>query len=279
MRHLILLLYCSGGLLFLSACQQNPQPEEAATFDPTALQGTWKMIAEKPADSTELTEPSRVQYKTFTDGHFYFVSFDEETGAPAISGGGTYAVTRDSFTENLAYTSWDSTMAGASYTFAYTLEGDQLDQIGFMEATSEEEEDFYLHERYTRVEAPIAASKESNPLVGLWKMEAADWDGGEDPQPLRVGRVGRKLFTPGHFHVVLYDEATGKMGGNVFGTYTVNNDQFTESILTFTWDSTMVGRSFTFDWTLEEDRFTQSGVLPTPEDVDNRFLEQYRRVE
>ena len=279
------LLLAVLALLSFVACKQNTstdntkeEAEEEAAANPLA--GAWKMTAWKPADSEEQVAPDVVQYKFYTDSHFFFVGYDDKADTVAQAGGGTYTVDDGTFTEKIAFASWDSPNVGTSYTFDFTAgeDGNTFKQRGVMKSNVEGEPDFQLAEDYVKVGPALEPAVAEKAPVGLWKITKSLYGDQEEATAPADSMVIHKLVTPTHFYVVTYNKNTGKLDGMTFGTYEMKDGKYVETVMATTRSIELIDKMLPFEYEYTGDSFTQKGVM---EFTDGPFelQEYYTRVE
>jgi hypothetical protein len=116
----------------------------------------------------------------------------------------------------------------------------------------------------------------TKPLEGTWKLVSANW---YERNPAYANSAIYKIYTDGRFAFLYFDTKTGEFQGAGGGTYTVNGSSFTEKLEYFSWDSTAVGTSQTFQFKIEGERFTQSGLLNSEKYKNYKIEEVFERVE
>ncbi len=277
MRKPTLLLAILLSVSFFTCKQNAPadttEEQEEAFVNP--LKGAWKMTLWKPADATEQVEPAVVQYKFYTDDHFYFVGYDDVADTVVQAGGGAYTINDSTFTETIAYATWDSPNVGVSYTFDYMTgdNGETFKQRGVMESNIEGEPDFDLAEDYVRVGPTIEAEVAEKAPVGLWKMTRSLYGDQEEAVPPADSLMVHKLITPTHFYVVVYNKNNGKMDGMVFGTYEMKDGKYVETVKATTRSIELIDKMIPYEYEYTGDNFSQKGIL---EFTDGPFeLEEY----
>jgi len=245
----------------------------AQSVDSHSLEGTWKLTKAKWGDMENHKVPEREIYKIFTTDHFFFVYYDNEKFSGA--GGGTYVANNNTFTETLAYYSWDSTAVGTQQTFTWTLDGNTLHQEGLIKG-ADQYDNYVIDEYYEKVENGISQTK-TNPLLGVWLYK----DGEGDTADYRTANniKSYKVITPQFFYIAFIDKDTGAFDGAGFGTYTYDNGKYSETIKAFSFDPSAVGKTFHFDIEAQPDQFLQIGELDTDNYEDFSVRERYVRVE
>ncbi|HEY9044311.1 MAG TPA: hypothetical protein VIN08_00360 [Ohtaekwangia sp.] len=124
--------------LMLVACERKAPVTETST--PHELTGTWQLITgvtiqKGDTTTTDYRENQRM-IKIINDTHFAFLNHDLKKGqdstAMFISGGGTYSLAGDQYTENLEYCNYRE-WEGKSFHFTVTVKNDTLVQRGVEE--------------------------------------------------------------------------------------------------------------------------------------------------
>jgi hypothetical protein len=212
-------------------------------------------------------------YKIITGEHFFFLYYDDKKVSGA--GGGTYSVDNNTFTETLNYYSWDSTAVGTQQTFNWTIEGNVLHQTGLIKGTNNYD-DYVIDEYYERVEEDFTES--THPLVGVWEVEKSTY--GTSTKTAEESKwIVQKVFTPRFWYVAYRNRSTGSYNGVGFGTYTLEGDQYVETIAAYSWDQSAVGKTHTFTMELGADRLVQRGKIDTEEYKHYVIVERFRRIE
>ncbi len=281
MRNL-LLLSIGALFIFFSACtndqkanQEKADYSTSATFDPSVIQGTWKMTHHMPPDSSEVVPTGWDQYKIFTEDRFFFLAFNEDS--LIYLGGGQYTIDWDTFTEKLEFMSWyDEKGATTTFTFDHQIEGDKLIQSGSV-VWNEGEEENHLEEHYTKVE-PSVHEDSDHPLLGLWKMEKMQNGDAQEVSSLPDSISRMKVITPGHFFIVSWKKINRQPGGSVFGSQKIEDGKYVETVLANTMASDMNGTSIPYTFEGGKETFRMHGEIPTEQGL-YRIDEYYSRVE
>ena len=281
-------LYVSALICVLAASPKLieyffPSPEEnshpVSNQDINSLEGTWELIAAKLAhtsagESDEFSnDAGAVALKIFTRNRFVVLRYDRETHLLLGTGGGTYIQLGDQFTEYIDYHSWDSTLIDFPQTFTCKFEGGLFTQTGVIKGGNTDGQ--ALEEVYRRIEDPFTYRSDVNNLVGSWKL--VKWAQGEveKPEPLADGLHGFKIFTPSFFYALRYRDSGGILSFS-FGNYSLSQDYLRETIISLG-DLSAVGRSYTFNWSLDGNMFTQKGFLDSEQFMDYKIEEYYMR--
>jgi hypothetical protein len=124
-------------LLLFTSCTARIRKEETGT-EKLQIEGTWKLLTGTLVEKGDTTVTDYTKGKEFIKiinaTHFAFLSHDLNKGkdsaaAEYSSGGGTYTLNNDAYTENLEYCSareWE----GNSFNFTITINNDTLIQQG-----------------------------------------------------------------------------------------------------------------------------------------------------
>ena len=124
-------------LLLFTFCNTTISKEETKTSK-LQIEGTWKLLTGTLVEKGDSTVTDYTKGKEFIKiinaTHFAFLSHDLNKGkdsatAEYSSGGGTYTLKNDAYTENLEYCSareWE----GNSFNFTITINNDTLIQQG-----------------------------------------------------------------------------------------------------------------------------------------------------
>ncbi|MFL6448412.1 MAG: hypothetical protein ACJ746_12080 [Bryobacteraceae bacterium] len=98
------------------------------------LEGTWELAsAERGQTHGKLPEGMK-QIKLISSQHFVWVYYDVAKMKPLYTGGGTYTLTGNSYTEHVDYMNVEGAekITGKDQPFTIRLEGDTLTQSGTM---------------------------------------------------------------------------------------------------------------------------------------------------
>lgn len=99
----------------------------------------------------------------------------------------------------------------------------------------------------------------SSNLAGNWRfLQRKDGDTFSDITPLRARRT-YKLLTASRFQWAAVNIETGEFFGTGGGSYTFENDKYTETIEFFSRDSSRVGASLGFEATIKDGNWHHSG--------------------
>ncbi|TMI71683.1 MAG: lipocalin family protein [Bacteroidetes bacterium] len=127
--------------LFIS-CNNDSSPTRAEEAKHTPLEGTWQLISGTTItkDDTVTTDYTKSQkmIKIINATHFAFLLHDITKGKDTAiysSGGGTYTLSKDQYTEHLDYCN-DRNWEGHSFPFTVSIKDDTLIQTGIEKVES-----------------------------------------------------------------------------------------------------------------------------------------------
>jgi hypothetical protein len=102
-------------------------------------------------------------------------------------------------------------------------------------------------------------NSDETPLAGGWRISQRATPTGE-MQPMKLGvRKTLKIMTGSHFQWIAMNTETGVLSGTGGGTYTLENDIYTEQIEFFSKDGSRVGASLLFNAEVSETEWKHSG--------------------
>jgi hypothetical protein len=87
-----------------------------------------------------------------------------------------------------------------------------------------------------------------------------------------------KLFKDGHWIVASFGDSALGFQGTAGGTYKIVNGKYVENINFFSWDSTAVGKSYMFDYTLNGDQYSQDGYVNSDKYRNHLVKEKYAKL-
>ncbi|MCB9042106.1 MAG: hypothetical protein H6557_36275 [Lewinellaceae bacterium] len=269
------MLLISWQLALSGEAEAAADPEAAKTSSTDQLQGTWKLLAAKwNADTKQYAD--NVMYKIYTQHRFATIFFDPVTNAFSGGGGGTYTVTGNQVTEHIEYFSFDTTAVGSAQTFHFNIKDGIFHQSGTL--NTQKYPNYQIHEFYERAEPGIGTLREKHPLAGVWNIEEASYGGKKSDLAARYGKV-IKIITPTYFYGVFFNPETGYFNGITFGTWKTEGDQYTETIKAYSWDASAVGKTYSFNWKVEGNKFYQTGRINSDRYKDYEIREVSNRME
>jgi hypothetical protein len=87
-----------------------------------------------------------------------------------------------------------------------------------------------------------------------------------------------KLFKDGHWIVASFGDSAGGFQGTAGGTYKIVNGKYVEHISFFSWDSTAVGKSYIYDYTLNGNEYSQDGYMNSDKYKAHLVREKYAKL-
>ncbi|MEM9885090.1 MAG: hypothetical protein AAF849_04295 [Bacteroidota bacterium] len=122
----------------------------------------------------------------------------------------------------------------------------------------------------------LAQNTAVHPLEGTWKMTTAKW--GKMKEHKQTKRDIYKIFTKDKYFFIYYNDQ--KFSGAGGGDYTVEGNTFKSTNAYYSWDSTAVGKTQTFNWVIEGNTLHQFGLIKGADKYDNYVIDEYyERVE
>lgn len=98
-------------------------------------------------------------------------------------------------------------------------------------------------------------------LDGAYILRAAQYGDEVTTEEEMISGKSVKIFKDGYWITGFFGDQKRPFGGAGGGTYTVHNGKYVETLRFYSWDSTAVGKTYTFDYRLENDRYFQSGLI------------------
>jgi len=154
--------------------------------------------------------------KLFKDGYWLTSFFGKQGENNSGTGGGTYRTSGNKYIETLWYYSWDSTASGQTYTFDYSLIGDEYRQKGYI--NSDKYKNYLIDERQVRLTTLIPLKDSS--LEGAWLMEAKTDADSE----------GLRIYAYPSFQCSYFNKKTKKFIGSYGGRYWYDGKTLIEHI-------------------------------------------------
>ncbi|MGX5819655.1 hypothetical protein ACWKWU_15770 [Chitinophaga lutea] len=212
-----------------------------ATIAQDKLAGAWQL---QPAGS----EPQTV--RIIADNYFMQTHYDEAGKRFISTYGGRIATAGGQLTETTEFNTADSTKVGQKATYAYKLNGSEL-QVTVGGQT----------QRWKRLDDGKSA------MAGLWTITGRENNG--QWGVIKPGaRKTVKLLTGSRFQWAAINTETGQFFGTGGGTYTVKDGQYTETLRFFSRDNSKVGNSLSFAAKVEDKKWQHSGKSSTGNPVN-----------
>ena len=126
----------------------------AAPPEPAEIQliGAWKCVKSQYGDEKMLErgKDNDIVIKIFTKTRWSGTFFDKTGKKFDGSGGGTYTIKGDLYTETVEYFSWESEAVGKRFSFTLKMENGMLHQKGIIEYKGNLK--YLVDEWYTRID-------------------------------------------------------------------------------------------------------------------------------
>ena len=121
MKRVLLIFAIALAAVFVAFSQTKDNDAKKSQLD-----GTWELISGQP-----LPKGAR-DIKIISEGHFIFVAYDTEKGKPLYTGGGTYILNGNSYTEHMDFASdqISAGLIGKDQPFTIKVDGDMFTQTG-----------------------------------------------------------------------------------------------------------------------------------------------------
>ncbi len=188
------------------------------------------------------------QVVVFIDGYLSHSTYDVKNKKFIATRGGTYAtnggkltVTWQYDTEKAANGTSVESWLGQSATFDYTAGNTLTTNLSGSSAS------------WHRIDA------NEGPMAGVWYMSGRKQDNEISQRELGDRRT-LKILTGKRFQWVAINIKTGAFSGTGGGTYTFENEKYTENIEFFSRDNSRVGASLSFDGKIENGHWHHSGL-------------------
>lgn len=115
-------------------------------------------------------------------------------------------------------------------------------------------------------------------IKGTWRTISYQY-GKEQKVTNKENEMTYKMFTGSRWSSNSFDKKTKQIGGIGGGAYTINGDQYQETVEYYSWDSSVCGKKFTFTMTIENGMLHQSGFMEWKGDPKYLIDEWYVRVD
>ena len=125
-----LFVVCAAGGLIVSGLKADDNDKEKQLR--ASLVGTWKMVSGKYGGQESDLPRDSVTLKHVTPVGFVFLSYEKDTGKMTRSGGGTYTLKGETYTETVEYGLGDDfeVIKNASHAFTCRIDGDKWHHDG-----------------------------------------------------------------------------------------------------------------------------------------------------
>jgi hypothetical protein len=119
----------------IACCGSLSEAQTPVDGGPGDVLGAWELLSYKYGPATTPTDVSASkksrEVKLITKAHFIWVVYDLKKNAPTSSGGGTYSLVGNTYTERLNFaTSRAAMLVGKEQSLRLTIEGDRMTEAG-----------------------------------------------------------------------------------------------------------------------------------------------------
>ncbi len=255
--------------LLMSCTDQNTSNEK----EEETVEGSWDLIkyVDHDLDKQWKSHGDSIMYqKHITPNSFVWLNFDKKNERLIGMGGGTIEFTGDQYTEYIAffYPPIES-LIGQPIPFDVEFKDGQWLHTGYFVneitdiETGEvvERDTVKIEEIWERTKAPV---NENTELVGTWQLQSYKETMGEPyiEYPDFIGSL--KLVTSTHFTWIKYDRHGDEVYAAGSGTYTYNDEAYTEEIhMIYPENTGQIGKSLDFRYNVEDDQWYHFGYVPS----------------
>ena len=204
------------------------------------LSGVHQLKAQSAEGAWQVRTDSTTTIMLVTPDYFTITTYTPATFISTM--GGTWqGTTEGNATTTIEFNSADKSQVGQHPDAAAAFEGDHLAlTLGGKKLV------------FTRVDDGIAA------LAGRWQITAREANGKMNHMPSGA-RKTIKILTGTKFQWVAINTETGEFFGTGGGSYTFENNGYTEKIEYFSRDNNRVGASLSFKGSVNGDKWDHSG--------------------
>lgn len=220
MKHLLCVFFAM--LLFSGAYAQS-------------LLGAW--------ESTVQLEGAQQHKKVLivAEGYQVLTVFDASSGKFIHTNGGTWSLRGKTMTEKVEFHTDNASTIGKEFSFDIKLTDTTLQIVGHNEV-------------FTRIDDGGPGK-----LAGAWIMSGRVRNGTTQLRDTSRPRKTMKLLSGKRFQWIAYNIETREFKGTGGGSYTTKNGKYTENIEFFSRDSSRVGASLQFDFSLMDGQWHHKG--------------------
>ncbi|MEO1655760.1 MAG: membrane or secreted protein [Bacteroidota bacterium] len=195
----------------------------ASAQDKSSLQGAWQR------------EGATI---TFAGDFFSYVEFDQASKVFKGTRGGSWSLASGQLKETYEFDTWKPEQVGSSKSLKVALQGNQLMLGG---------------QTFTRLD-----DGKPGQLHGAWLITGRMQEG--EIRERKLGpRKTMKILSGTRFQWIAYNTETKEFRGTGGGSYTTENGKYVEHIEFFSRDSSRVGASLSFDFSLKEGKWHHQG--------------------
>ena len=175
------------------------------------------------------------------DGYLAETLYNKKTNAFIRTFGGSWIVKDSVFSLTQEFSSSDSASVGKTRNLIFDLKGDTITFKG-------------NDKIWTRID-----DGKKGELNGAWLISGRERDGNMIRRAPGA-RKTMKILSGSRFQWIAYNTETGKFLGTGGGTYTAENNSYTEHIEFFSRDNSRVGASLSFQYEVKENEWHHRGL-------------------
>ncbi|QNL48441.1 membrane or secreted protein [Olivibacter sp. SDN3] len=212
----------------------------------TTIEGTWHV---KEGD----TEHTLV----LVDGYLSYSIFDVKNKKFINTSGGPYSLQGDKLKVNVEFNAQDKSDVGGGHVYMASLSNTLKTNISGKDLS------------WTKIDDNNA------PLSGVWRITGRQVNDKMNEMPLRDRRT-LKILSGTRFQWIAINIKTGEFSGTGGGTYTFDNNKYTEHIEFFSRDNDRVGASLSFDGKIENGQWHHSGASSKGDPIYEIWSKMYK---
>lgn len=206
--------------------------------DISSIEGAWEM------NMPDNVEKGKRVVMTIEKPYVFVTTFDVKNKIFYAAQGGLLQETEGGMLYTVEFNT-EADYIGTVYGILTELNGDQLNTSFIANGQTEKAS-------YTRIDDG------KSDLAGAWRITDRMRDG--EMQAMRLGtRKTIKMITGTRFQWAAFDPTTRRFSGTGGGTVTFENGKYTEHIEFFSKNADRVGAVLTFNYVVNEDKWTHSG--------------------
>ena len=176
------------------------------------------------------------------DGYQVVTTYNNKTGAFIHTNGGSWELDGNTMTETVEVDNLEPDLVGKTISFEILLSDDNLQIVND-------------NRQFKRIDDGTPGK-----LQGAWLMSGRMRNGEIQTRPTDTPRKTMKILSGTRFQWIAYNTETKQFMGTGGGTYTTNNDQYTELIQFFSRDNSRVGAALQFNFSLKQGDWHHEGL-------------------
>ncbi len=206
------------------------------TMHSQSLIGAWEMH-----HTSESGTPLK-SVVIFSDGYQVISTFEAKTGKFMSTNGGTWKLMGDTITEKVEFHTTNAERVGTEVSFKISVNDSILKAVD------------------SGMELKRIDNGVPGKLQGAWLMSGRKRDGKIQQRDTSRPRKTMKILSGTRFQWIAYNTETKQFMGTGGGTYTTNDEKYTETIEFFSRDDKRVGAKLEFDYDIVEGKWHHSGL-------------------